>query len=163
MRLNFRDGQNSKPMADTPATRLLIACMALIFAGVAAYCGQEIYTFETQGLRAEGKVLSLKEEYSSSGTHNRGYTYYPIVSYRTQDGRAVTFRDNIGSNPPSYDVGETVTVLYLEGELSKKSMIDRGWINWIFPGVFGLAAAGLFWLLLYRLRKSEKPPAPLAY
>ena len=55
----------------------------------------------------QGKVTGLREN-----CDDEGCTYSPVVLFSTQNGRAITFKSKVSSNPPSYDVGETVTVVY---------------------------------------------------
>jgi hypothetical protein len=115
--------------------RKLAPLMGLV--AVACFCGS-LYTgfetskMETYGLRTEGTVIRLREQYSSNSDGNR-YTYYPVVSFRTQEKRRIEFEDRVGSNPPGYRAGDKVTVLYLAGNPQVKAMIDRGIWNWIAP------------------------------
>src|SRR5439155_827275 len=84
-----------------------------------------------------GEVVRLKSESSDHG----GYSYYPIVRFRTETNALVEFKDSVGSNPPSYRVGDKVTVLYLLDNPSQEAIIDRGlfW-NWAIPAFLFVGA-----------------------
>lgn len=81
---------------------------------------------------AQGRVV---ENYPSTG----GSTYRAIVYFRAQDGRDVTVGDWISLNPPSFRVGQSVTLFY-DPKDPQHAMIDRGWKNYLplgIPGVMG--------------------------
>ncbi|MDP5241313.1 DUF3592 domain-containing protein [Uliginosibacterium sp. 31-16] len=48
--------------------------------------------------------------------------YYPIIGFQSLDGREHVFRSSSGSNPPSYDQGEDVEVLYDPANPDKASI-----------------------------------------
>lgn len=78
-------------------------------------------------------VVSLVE---SSGSDRS--SYYPVVRFTDADGSEVRFKDDFGSNPPSYSVGEAVTVLYVRGGAAHDAMIDRGLWNWLPTALLAL-------------------------
>jgi hypothetical protein len=129
----------------------IVAVFAVILLCVGIFQAREIARLESTGLRAPGEVVRLKGE-SGSGT-NSHYSYYAIVRYRTDKNVTVEFKDNVGSNPPSYRPGDKVTVLYLADTPRQNVMIDRGlfW-NWAIPAILLLFAAGLWWLFVAVLR-----------
>jgi hypothetical protein len=135
-----------------------VLIFAVLLASFAVLQANMVARLQSAGLRAEGQVVNLKGEYSSS-SHGGSYSYYPIVRYRTATNVAVEFKDNIGSNPPSYRVGDKVTVLYLPDSPRTQVMIDRGafW-NWALPGVLGAGAVLLFWLFSF-LRRADAQAA----
>ena len=103
---------------------LVLAGIGLIALGV--HQSRLLLRLESAGVRAPGRVTSLS---SSRGT-NGGNTYYPLVSYVDGTGRTIVFRDSVGTNPPSHQVGDAVTVLYLPGD-AQRALIDRGLWNWL--------------------------------
>jgi hypothetical protein len=129
----------------------IVAVFAVILFAVAIYQGKRTAHLEANGLRAEGQVASLKLE-SSSGSHGSA-TYYPVVRFRTETKALVEFKDSVGSNPPSYRVGDKVTVLYLADDPRREAIIDRGpfW-NWAIPGFLLLGALLLLGFLLAMVR-----------
>jgi uncharacterized protein DUF3592 len=130
-----------------------LGVFAVILVGVGIYESAEIAQLERIGLRAQGQVVRLKSEYSS-GSHGGHYTSYAIVRFRTENNVTVEFKDNVGSDPPSYHPGDKVSVLYLPGNPQKDVMIDRGfWWNWAIPAVVFLAAGFIVLLLLAMKRR----------
>jgi hypothetical protein len=123
-----------------------VFAVILLFVGI--YESVEIARLETVGLRAQGQVVHLKDEYSSGGNGGH-YTAYAIVRFRTENNVTVEFKDNVGTDPPSYRNGDKVTVLYLTTNPQKDVIIDRGiWWNWAIPGVVFSAAAFIVVLLM---------------
>jgi hypothetical protein len=76
------------------------------------------------------------------------------VSFIGESGNRVRFRDKWGSNPPSFRVGDPVTVLYLAAE-PRSATIDRGWVNWLPSGLTFLFGALLCWAGFRTLRASS--------
>jgi uncharacterized protein DUF3592 len=122
--------------------RARLAAPLLLITGVAAisfgvHLGRQLAHREAVGVRAPGAVVSLVEKSDSDGS-----SYYPVVRFRDSTGSEVRFKDRFGSNPPSYHVGDTVTVLY-EREKASAAMIDRGFWNWL-PASLLAALGGVF-------------------
>ncbi|HYM02032.1 MAG TPA: DUF3592 domain-containing protein, partial [Stellaceae bacterium] len=130
----------------------VIAVFAVALVGIAVYQGFRLAHLEAAGMRAEGQVVRLKEEWRSGSGGSR-YTYYPIVKFRTPDNATVEFKDSIGSNPPSHRPGDRVTVLYLADNPRADAMIDRGrfW-NWAIPGLLLAGAALVGAIFVYLMR-----------
>lgn len=101
---------------------LLLTGIALMGAGI--YVGRTLVRLES-GVRVQGKIIEL--ELRKTGSHS---VYYPIVSFATDQNVIVHFSDRVGSNPPAYHVGDTVTVIHPSGDL-RSAIIDRGWVNWL--------------------------------
>jgi hypothetical protein len=156
------EAQQTQRQANRMAAPLL-AIFAVILLCVGIFQAREIARLQSSGLRAPGAVVRLKAELGS-GSDSR-YTYYPIVRYRTDKNVTVEFKDNVGSNPPSYRPGDKVTVLYLADSPRQDVIIDRGpfW-NWTIPGLLLFFAAGLggILMLVLRSRASAKPLGGLA-
>jgi Protein of unknown function (DUF3592) len=129
----------------------IVGVFAVILFVVGVCQSVKIARLEATGLRAQGEVVRLKGE-SSSSDHG-GYSYYPIVRFKAEQNTRVEFKDSVGSNPPSYRVGDKVTVLYLAGNPSQEAIIDRGafW-NWAIPALLFAGAVLLLCLLLAMLR-----------
>jgi hypothetical protein len=123
-----------------------IFAVALLAGGI--YQAGDLARLELSGLRAQGEVERLVGESSSRGS----YSYHAIVRYRTEKNIRIDFKDNVGSNPPSYRPGDRVTVLYLPDNPRGKAIIDRGvfW-NWAIPGMLFVVAAFLAWLFVVML------------
>jgi|SRR5579883_1967862 len=130
--------------------------LAMLLIGLAVHQGITLAHLESAGLRGEGQVVGLKAEYSSS-SHGGSYSYFPVVRYRSNSNLTLEFKDSIGSNPPSYRVGDKVTVLYLPDTRRSQPMIDRGpfW-NWMIPIALGTGSALVFWLFLFLRRTTSQ-------
>jgi len=121
------------------------------------YLGKNQATFLEVAQAGVGEVISL-----NSKSSNDGYVYYPVVRYSPPGSdQAITFEHNVGSNPPSYAVGDPVPVLY-HPDNPANAIIDAGILNWVGPGIallLGLVftAAGIYSINHWRkLKKSQK-------
>jgi hypothetical protein len=81
---------------------------AVLLVGAAASATHS-YRFITTSQRTSGQVTDLIEK------HARGIFFCPVFSYTDRDGVAHSISSSDGSNPPSYQVGDAVTVLYQPG------------------------------------------------
>lgn len=120
----------------------LFLVIGLILAGVSA-------SFLADAKRARGTVVSL-EWRNDHDTSRRTQTddkpaAYPVVAFTSADGAPRKFEDSTGSNPPSYEVGERVEVLYHPG--SPEDARINGFASlWLLPLIFsgiGLVIAGI--------------------
>ncbi len=105
------------------------------------------------GLRAPGHVVSLQSERSSGDDT----VYYPIVSFDVA-GTPLQFKSRVGSNPPSHQVGETVTVLYLASNPPATAMIDRGRWNWLPVALTGLSGTLFVIMAVLSIRGRRRVP-----
>lgn len=116
----------------------------VVGAGVLAlgiYLGMERADFLETALEASGEVIRLKEKRSDDS-----YVYYPVVRYKLPGtDRQLIFEHDSGSNPPSYQVGENVRVLY-DPQDPNQAIIDAGIFNWMGPGIATLLG-GIFALV----------------
>jgi len=79
----------------------------LIFFGIGAGLSYKQINLERDGAQAPGEVISLV-----TNCDDEGCAYAPIVSFKTREGKTVTFESTYSSNPPAYEIGEKVTVIY---------------------------------------------------
>ena len=90
---------------------------------------------------AQGQVVENRPVYVASSSTGRGFlggTFYrAIVRFRAQGGRDLTVDDWIALHPPSFRVGQSVTLFY-DPEDPQHAMIDRGWKNYLAPGIPGV-------------------------
>ncbi len=131
----------------------LLGLFAVILAALAVFQSMKLAHLEAAGLRAQGRVVRVTEEWRS-GSGGGHHVYYPVVKFRTQDNATIEFKDSVGSNPPTHRPGDAVIVLYLADDPRGAVMIDRGlfW-NWAMPGIFfaaAVAAAGVMIAMLWR-------------
>jgi hypothetical protein len=68
-----------------------------------------------------------------------------VVEFTSADGTHRTFRSSTGTNPPSYEEGERVEVLY-RADSPEDAEIDGFASLWLLPLIFGgigLVTAGI--------------------
>ncbi|MGI5379469.1 DUF3592 domain-containing protein [Streptomyces sp. CA-251387] len=102
--------------------------------------GQSV-SFLTDAKRAPGTVVALEWRNDSSGASrkkrgNDEPAAYPVVRFTSADGTARTFRSSTGSNPPSYDEGDQVEVLY-RADSPDDARINGFASLWLLPLIFG--------------------------
>ncbi|WP_406447334.1 DUF3592 domain-containing protein [Streptomyces sp. NBC_00876] len=108
--------------------------VAVILAGVTV-------SFLADAEHAPGTVVELEWRNDHNGaSHKRRASdkpvAYPVVEFTSADGEARTFRSSTGSNPPSYEEGEQVEVLYRAG--SPEDARIKGFASlWLLPLIFG--------------------------
>lgn len=81
-----------------PIILIAIGLLVTIIVGVVIVRAQQ---FEDRALRVPGVVTDMENDQGS---------FRPIVTY-TLDGREHTFAASVASDPPTYEIGEKVTVL----------------------------------------------------
>jgi hypothetical protein len=64
-------------------------------------------------------------------------SYRAMVRFSPRGGGDVTVADWIALNPASFGVGQSVTLFY-DPEDPQSAMIDRGWKNYLAPGIPGV-------------------------
>lgn len=98
-------------------------------------------TFLSDADRARGTVVALEWRNDNHGTSRRRAgndepTAYPVVEFTSADGTRRTFHSSTGSNPPSYERGERVEVLYHAA--SPEDARINGFLSlWLLPLIFG--------------------------
>lgn len=123
-----------------------------VFSGVAAIL-LAIALFSSFGViskiskeeSAEGRVVDMVEKIQYM-RDEKGYEippekfYYPVVEYRSSDGRKHSVQLTEGSSPASYEVGEDVTVLYdPEHPLDARiKSFSSSLLLWVLPGITGI-------------------------
>ncbi|MGH4031831.1 DUF3592 domain-containing protein [Actinomycetota bacterium Odt1-20B] len=133
----------------------LFLVIGLILAGVSI-------SFLRSAERAQGTVVALdwSAGHSSSSRKSRGSdepTAYPVVKFESADGRLRTFRSSTGSNPPSYERGDRVEVLY-RADSPDDARINGFASLWLLPLIFGgigLVIAGIATGVAVAMRRSS--------
>ena len=124
---------------------LAIAGPLQLIAGIAI--GLRKAKFRRTAKHAEGRVTAIQRS---------GKNAFPVIEFVAGDGRPYTFEGSVGSNPPSYGVGQLVKVVYDPGRPAKAS-IDTFFQQWLLT-IFLVALGGtLTWLttIPFLLRKSQ--------
>tara|TARA_B100000809_G_C15037492_1_gene494299 strand:+ start:388 stop:1086 length:699 start_codon:yes stop_codon:yes gene_type:complete len=85
-----------------------------------------------------GEVIDLVESVSDGST-----TYAPVVRFATSNGQEYEFKSNTSSNPPSYNIGESVEVLYIHSSPSD-AKINGFFSLWGVSIISGILGAVFF-------------------
>jgi len=120
---------------DKGLNRLKLGCitvvMNLFFMGFClwgAYAGYVGWKLQTGGESTEGTVIRLDEQSDADGGC---CTYVPVVEFDA-GGRAYSFEGGTASDPPAYQVGERVPVIY-DPSNPQTAQIDKWSERWLFP------------------------------
>jgi len=115
---------------------------AMLFGAFASY--NSTSSFIERATETKGTVIDLVASRSSDST-----SYYPVVVFEDASGRQIKFQSGSGSNPPSFNRGERVSVLY-EPAAPESARINSFFSLWgvavIVGGmglVFGLVGGGM--------------------
>ncbi|EFL36967.1 predicted protein [Streptomyces viridochromogenes DSM 40736] len=112
----------------------LFMIVGLILAGVSV-------SYLAGAERAPGRVVALewRNDHTSSSRKKRVNdepAAYPVIEFTSNDGTPRKFRDAAGTNPPSYEVGEQVEVLY-RADSPEDARINGFASLWLLPLIFG--------------------------
>jgi hypothetical protein len=106
--------------------------------------------FVRQAERATGTVTDLEYRRDSDGDGS----YYPVVAFTTSRGEQVSFRSRTGRNPPAFERGESVGVLYQPADPSQArtatffSLYGGSFVTSLLALIFG--GVGFGWLFVER-------------
>jgi len=112
----------------------LFLIVGLILTGVSV-------SFLSDAKHARGTVVALewREDHTGGSRRKRAHddpVAYPVVAFTSADGVRRTFRSSFGSNPPSYEKGEHVEVLY-DADSPGDARIKGFASLWLLPLIFG--------------------------
>lgn len=99
--------------------------------------------------QARAEVVGLEQR---GGTEPHERAYYPVLRYRTRQGATQEVVSSVGSNPPRYREGDSVTVLYNPAKPGEVRIhtFSQVWAAALVPGVLGaiclLVGAGVMLL-----------------
>lgn len=132
---NVDKALNAVEKASSVANKAQIGCITILanlfFAGFClwgVYAGYVSWQLEQGGERTKGNVVRLEESNSSEGGC---CVYSPVVEF-TAGGQTYSFESGNASDPPAYDVGEEVSILY-DPAKPETAQIDSFFERWLFP------------------------------
>ena len=119
----------------TGVNRLQIGCW-IIFGNLflAGFCLWGVYAaytswiLQNKGIMTTGNVVRLEESNSSEGGC---CVYSPVVEFNA-NGQTYSFEGDNASDPPAYDVGEVVNVIYDPSD-PDAAQINKWSERWLFP------------------------------
>jgi hypothetical protein len=92
--------------------------------------------FLGKALMAKGTVVQMVYRQNSSADSNSGGGYAPVYQFETAEKQRVVKQDGLATNPPRYEVGQTIDILYDPGN-PQKAYVNR-WMNLYFvPALLG--------------------------
>jgi len=126
---------NTVEKAGGALNRLQIGCW-IVFANLffaafclwGAYAGYTSWRLEQEGERTTGIVTRLEE---SSDGDGGCCVYSPVIEFDA-GGQRYSFEGGNASDPPAYDVGEQVQVLYDPAD-PETAQINKWTERWLFP------------------------------
>lgn len=124
-----------------PLIKYLFSALGLLLLLGAGLWAQSIQSFIAEAGHTRGVVVELKRTRST----NSGTVYNPVVQFYSAEGELVEFTSSLGSNPPAYEEGEEVEVLY-NAEAPQDAMINSFGQLWF--GITLLSVAGSVFLLV---------------
>jgi hypothetical protein len=143
---------------------LWITCRAWFVTGLCTLVvalGFGIYTsvFLIRSVPAKGTVVNLIPEYDEE---NDSTNYAPVFSFAAGDGKIYTIKSGVATNPPGFEVGQNVKVLYVPSHPAnaKLASFRQLWFVTVLCvglGVF-FTTAGYFLLRFERRRNSLSIP-----
>jgi hypothetical protein len=120
---------------------VLIWGLAALFVAYALSSRRESRRFAAGAARAQGVVVELVGG-PAPGPQTPGPLSYPVVRYRTVDGREVVFRSDLGAQPSPWRPGQPVTVLYNPAD-PQEARIDSKVRSAALPALFVVLAVGM--------------------
>ncbi|WP_076798292.1 DUF3592 domain-containing protein [Chloroflexus islandicus] len=88
---------------------------------------------------AQGVVVEVVSRTVNTNSGNRTFSY-PVVEYRTATGELIRFESTLGGNPPAFQTGDRVEVLY--DPQTPQSALVNTWEHWLPVYIF-LGAGGV--------------------
>ncbi|HSC80332.1 MAG TPA: DUF3592 domain-containing protein [Chitinolyticbacter sp.] len=125
--------------------KYVFAVIGLVLFAVAGLVYVNTQRFLAEASHAPGVVIALTESRTRDNDGDTSIVYRAVVRYHSSTGAELEFTDSMGSNPPSYEVGEEVEVLYLPGKAHSaeiKSGVGQ-WVGVIVLGILGTVFFGV--------------------
>jgi hypothetical protein len=116
---------------------ILAAAGALVLA-VGLFLIFRLRSFLAGAVSTQGQVIDLV----SSSTSEGGTTHYPRVAFTDADGKRHSFQHEVGSNPPAFEVGESVPVRY-DPDDPERAKIAKALSLWTEPVLVAAIGTGL--------------------
>lgn len=113
------------------ATKYLFAAIGLGLLTGAALVYNHTASFISRASRAQGTVTAMVPQRSTDNS----VRYRPIVRFE-HGGQEIQFGDSVSTDPPAFNVGQAVTVLYLESN-PHDARIDSFTSLWFLPALLG--------------------------
>jgi uncharacterized protein DUF3592 len=80
--------------------------IAMIVLGLTLYCNE--WHFVRSAQHTTGKITAMESKIDQDGDKS----FYPHFTFSQPDGTGVEITSNVGTNPPDFEVGQYVPVVY---------------------------------------------------
>lgn len=143
--------------------KIIFGVIGLIMLAIAFLLFNSTRSFISEAELTQGTVTELVESRSKSDDGSNSITYAPVVSFVTDAAQQVTYHSSTSSNPPSYQVGETVEMYYLPEQPNKAKIngfFDL-WLGTVICGVLGAVFFSVGFGLWWFARKQKNKTASL--
>jgi hypothetical protein len=125
---------------------MIFFAIGLAMLAVALVVGGLAVSFRMGAERVTGTVIENELRHYSDGN-----SYCPIVQFNTRLGQSYTHRSDVCSWPPSFDVGQQVTIYY-DPASPNNSQLDSFMGVWFIPALFtfmGAIFGGVGYFILF--------------
>jgi hypothetical protein len=106
-------------------------------------------------IKTEGTVIRMREVQS---TEDMGITWAPVIRFKDRSGTEYTFESTVSSEPPAYNVGDKVELMYSEGR-PENAFIDSFMEKWLTPIMLFVAGLVMFpigiWMFFTAFRREK--------
>lgn len=123
-----------------------LVAVGLFYGSIYFYKKNE--TLENDGTKTTGTVVQMIEQRNTDGD----YTYRPLIQFNDAQNNSVEFKGGVASNPPMYDTGESVNVMYMKDSPQETATIDRGIYNLFLPLALLLGCFGAIGISRHQFR-----------
>jgi hypothetical protein len=112
--------------------RIITILIGVIFCSVGLFYLSGKMVLVSTGIKTEGEVVQIGQVTDSEGD----YMYYPVVNFADKAGKKHTIAiSDTKSNYVEYSVGDSINLVYLEGDVNSVAINSIFWI-YIFPNIF---------------------------
>lgn len=140
------------------AVPLGIVAVGLVLLTTSFFIYRNTSAFISRSSSAAGVVTGFVTSIDRDGTR----TYRPRVSFAAGDYEQVDFVSDVGSSPPSYSVGESVSVLYDPADASSAQINSffTLWFGFALIAIIGTGFVAVGGTVFVVLNKSFASAAP---
>jgi len=93
-------------------------------------------SFLGKAKEAKGTVVQMVYSRTDASDPNSGGGYAPVYQFKTSDGQSIVIQDGLATNPPRYQVGQVIDILYDPGN-PKKAYINKWMSLYFVPALLG--------------------------
>ncbi len=136
----------------------IFAVVGLGLIAITVFMSLNTYNFIQKSKVTTGMVVDFVRQSSTDSDNRETYSYAPVVEFTTEDKQEIRFTSSVSSNPPSYDVDDSVSVMYNPASPhdAKINSFFELWFGSIIAGFLGLISSGVgFGLIISSILRSR--------